>query len=166
MTPTFDQLLDVFYNNLEDPIAPGLCINFTGIKELQLGMNYFNAKIPPEFENCSSLEHLCLDANLGGNFTRGNTTGGESIYGNKFADENFIKKYTGLGILYMANSGPNTNESQFFICIAKTKWLDGKHVVFGKVVEGMYVVKVVEKVGSGSGSTSRLVAVVDCGQLC
>ncbi|KAJ6998818.1 peptidyl-prolyl cis-trans isomerase-like [Populus alba x Populus x berolinensis] len=101
----------------------------------------------------------------GGDFTAGNGTGGESIYGAKFADENFIKKHTGPGILSMANSGPGTNGSQFFICTDKTEWLDGKHVVFGRVVEGMNVVKAIEKVGSSGGRTSRPVVVADCGQL-
>ncbi|KAL6494778.1 hypothetical protein OROGR_031578 [Orobanche gracilis] len=102
----------------------------------------------------------------GGDFTKGNGTGGESIYGAKFADENFTKKHTGPGILSMANSGPGTNGSQFFICTAKTEWLDGKHVVFGKVVEGYdNVVKEMEKVGSGSGKTGKTVTIVDCGQL-
>ncbi|ERN13443.1 peptidyl-prolyl cis-trans isomerase [Amborella trichopoda] len=101
----------------------------------------------------------------GGDFTCGNGTGGESIYGEKFPDENFIKKHTGAGILSMANAGKNTNGSQFFICTAKTAWLDGKHVVFGQIVEGMDVVKAVEKVGSDSGRTSKPVVVADCGQL-
>uniref|UniRef100_A0A8C2PZG7 Peptidyl-prolyl cis-trans isomerase n=2 Tax=Eukaryota TaxID=2759 RepID=A0A8C2PZG7_CYPCA len=82
-----------------------------------------------------------------------------------FADENFIKKHTGAGILSMANAGPGTNGSQFFICTAKTDWLDGKHVVFGRVVEGLDIVKAIEKVGSSSGRCSKTVTVADCGQL-
>merc|ERR1712159_512554 len=101
----------------------------------------------------------------GGDFTNHNGTGGKSIYGNKFADENFTLKHTGPGILSMANAGPNTNGSQFFLCTVKTDWLDGKHVVFGSVTKGMEVVKKIEGFGSSSGKTSKRITVTKCGQL-
>jgi peptidylprolyl isomerase len=101
----------------------------------------------------------------GGDFTRGNGTGGESIYGEKFKDENFQHKHTTKGLLSMANAGPNTNGSQFFITTVVTPWLDGKHVVFGKVVEGMKVLDAMEATGSRSGSTSADVVIADCGEL-
>ena len=101
----------------------------------------------------------------GGDFTNQNGTGGKSIYGIKFNDENFKLKHTGPGVLSMANSGPNTNSSQFFMSTAKTEWLDNKHVVFGHVVEGMEVLRSMEKVGTQSGKTSRPVVIDNCGEL-
>lgn len=101
----------------------------------------------------------------GGDFTRGNGTGGKSIYGEKFADENFSKKHTKPGLLSMANAGPNTNGSQFFITTVPCPWLDGKHVVFGEVVEGYDVVKKIESLGSGSGATQGKISIVKSGEL-
>ncbi|KAE8148323.1 cyclophilin type CYPA peptidyl-prolyl cis-trans isomerase [Aspergillus avenaceus] len=105
----------------------------------------------------------------GGDFTRGNGTGGRSIYGEKFADENFLFKHTKPGILSMANAGPNTNGSQFFITTVVTSWLDGKHVVFGEVAddESFKIVKEIESLGSGSGAVRSAVkpTIVDCGEL-
>jgi len=101
----------------------------------------------------------------GGDFTRGNGTGGESIYGEKFRDENFTRKHITAGYLSMANSGPHTNGSQFFITTTKTDWLDGKHVVFGKVTEGMEVVRQVESQGQSSGKPKRKCMITECGQL-
>ena len=101
----------------------------------------------------------------GGDFTRGDGTGGESIYGSKFEDENFQLKHDRPFLLSMANAGPGTNGSQFFITFVETPHLDGKHVVFGKVVKGEEVVRALERVGSDSGRPRQQAEIVDCGQL-
>lgn len=101
----------------------------------------------------------------GGDFTNQNGTGGESIYGMKFEDENFQNKHTSPLLLSMANAGKNTNGSQFFITFDATPHLDGKHVVFGKVTSGAEVVEAMQSVGSQSGATKKKVEITDCGQL-
>ena len=101
----------------------------------------------------------------GGDFTRGNGTGGESIYGEKFDDEAFTYAHDMPGILSMANSGRNTNGSQFFITTVPTPHLNGKHVVFGKVIDGMPLVKKIESLGSQSGSTRAKIEIADCGEI-
>mmetsp|Transcript_19583 Transcript_19583/g.64464 ORF Transcript_19583/g.64464 Transcript_19583/m.64464 type:complete len:222 (+) Transcript_19583:114-779(+) len=101
----------------------------------------------------------------GGDMTKGDGTGGESVYGGKFDDEAFVDNHDAPGLLSMANAGKNTNGSQFFITTVKTPHLDGKHVVFGKVIEGMDVVKAVEKMGSQSGKTKKKVVIADSGEI-
>merc|ERR1712137_958552 len=102
----------------------------------------------------------------GGDFTNGNGTGGESIYGTKFNDENFVSTHTEAGLLSMANSGPNTNGSQFFITSGPTPHLDGKHVVFGRVTKGMDIVEKIENLETGSDDKpAEDVVVSDCGEI-
>ncbi|KAG6848219.1 cyclophilin peptidyl-prolyl cis-trans isomerase Cyp2 [Arthromyces matolae] len=141
---------------LFDDVVPKTAKNF---RELATGQHGYGYKGSPF--------HRVIPGFMlqGGDFTRRNGTGGKSIYGEKFADENFTLKHTKPGLLSMANAGKNTNGSQFFVTTVVTSWLDGAHVVFGEVVDGLDLVKKIESYGSASGKTSKEIIVSDSGVL-
>jgi len=140
--------------NMFDDVTPKTCRNFRELATGQNGFGYAGSgfhRIIPNF----MLQ--------GGDFTQHNGTGGLSIYGPRFADENFTLKHTKAGLLSMANAGQNTNGSQFFITTVATPWLDGRHTVFGEVAEGLDVIKEIEGYGTQSGSPRAKIMIESCG---
>ena len=148
---------------LRKDVAPKTAENFRALCTGETGTGDFGKK--RHYKNSQFHRIIPQFMIQGGDFTHSNGTGGESIYGTKFEDENFELKHTEAGLLSMANAGPNTNGSQFFITTTTTPWLDGKHVVFGKVVDGMDIVLEIENNGSPSGQPAAQVFIVDSGEL-
>ena len=151
---------------LRDDVCPETCENFRGLCTGERG----------DLVRGSSRQHLwykgCRFHRVipdfmaqGGDITRNNGSGGHSIYGKKFADENFELKFDKAGALAMANGGKKTNSSQFFIALQPCEWLDGKHTVFGFVSAGMDVVRMIEDCGTAQGRTRGIVTIAQCGQL-
>merc|ERR1712156_704885 len=175
-SPTLDKVTDKVYfdvtiNNenagrivfgLFGDVVPRTVENFVALADGTAGKSHISDH---ELDFWGSSFHRIIPGFMaqGGDFTHGDGTGGESIYGMTFDDENFDLHHSKPYLLSMANAGPNTNGSQFFITTAATTWLDGKHVVFGEVVEGSDIVKKMEAVGSQSGKTAQKVVIADCG---
>lgn len=153
----------IIFNLFED--VPKTSENFYKLCEGNEGFATTKPDTPLSYKN--SLFHRVIPKFMlqGGDFTRGDGTGGESIYGEKFEDENFIHKHDRPYLLSMANAGPNTNGSQFFITVAKTEWLDGKHVVFGEVIFGKRTAKKIENLPTDNDKPVEDVVIVDCGVL-
>ncbi|KAI8450796.1 peptidyl-prolyl cis-trans isomerase mitochondrial precursor [Phakopsora pachyrhizi] len=176
--------LGLSFNSTYSPSAKDLFVflkvSANGKHLGKIDLRLFNEKLPKTSKNfyelCigkdglgyrGSTFHRIIPSFMiqGGDFTKHNGTGGRSIYGESFDDENFLFKHDKAGILSMANAGPNTNGSQFFITTKPTSWLDGNHVVFGEVSAGLEVLKKIESYGSQSGKPSTKITIDDCGAL-